>query len=258
MKAFPLMDTGYADDLARLTEKAGQAETRLTENGITARPRRGFPISVLAWIIARFAEGEDATARFCALARPNLSCDTARRFIDSQRRDEERHAALYRRYLSTLAGGTAPSPVLDDIYARALAFEGPVEGRMLAFHVILERDNLMLQRAAIRMIGCPTFEALSKEIQRDEARHVAFGDLYLRQHLPMLPLDERLAIGAWLRELWVDAADQILRHALGPIASLSAWERRRRQSMGWKTRLEALGGAGLFTPDERPLFELAP
>lgn len=254
------MGSAYANDLARLTEKAEaaeKAEPRAQEQDITARPRRGMPISAVARIIARFAEGEEATARFCALARPRLSCETARRFIDLQRRDEERHAALYRRYLATLSRRAAPSRALDAIYVRALGFDGAIEGPMLAFHVVLERDNLMLQRGATRMIGCPTFEALSKEIQHDEARHVAFGDLYLRRHLPLLSLGERLEIAVWLRTLWLDAADEILSNVLGPLASLGAWERRRRRSLGWKTRLAALGAAGLFTSNERPLFERA-
>ena len=193
-------------------------------------------------IVMEFIGGEEATARLCREIAPRIDLPAARDCLDLQVKDETRHAELYRRYLSRLGAQPPRNNFLDDAVERSLSWQGAPEAALLAFHVIVEGEALALQDAARNWIPDPLFAEMSRQIAIDEARHVAFGKIYLNQALPEVPLQERIEIYRWLRALWFDSAAQLSGGRLGGVMSRMlprSWMQRRWE--GWTDSLQATG-----------------
>ena len=205
------------------------------------------------WAVSQFQHGELATARMCRAIRDDVGSAAARAFLETQHLDERRHARIYGRYLGKLGGAVTPSAVLENCYEQALAWQGPSQAIMLAFHVILEGESIRLQKSVDTWMTCPLFKEISAVIARDEARHVAFGKIYLRETLPELPRRQRLAIYLWLRDLWLSGATAVINRIM-PMGLLGQRTVRGFMASGWQERLRDLGRAGLLSDEERPLF----
>ena len=97
---------------------------------------------------------------------------------------------------------------------------------------------------------CPLFAEIGAAIARDEARHVAFGRLYLRHALPRIARDERLAMLGWVRALWHSAVGD----GAAGIVPAGPGARARWLEDAWRERLDDFQSVRLFPPEERPLF----
>lgn len=243
--------------LAALTAKARAAQAQGPMDVDWDRPvRRPFwlPRRVAASAITHFQRGELATARQCRALRGRLDLAATQEFLDLQAEDEQRHAQIYELYLDRL-GGPTPGPLpIDRIYQQALAWRGAPQAIVLAFHGILEGESLRMQHAIDQWLPCPLFRDISTIIARDEARHIAFGRLYLRDTLPHLPHTERLAILRWARALWMEAVGEAISSfappgLVGRRGGLGGW-----MTAAWADRLDDMETLHLFSADERPEF----
>ena len=240
--------------LARLAAKATGAQASHPD-----LDWRGPSPKLAAWrraiargIVTEFIGGEEATARLCREIAPRIGLAAARDCLILQVEDEMRHAELYRRYLTRLGGRATRENFLEGAVDRSLSWNGAPEAALLAFHVIVEGEALAFQDEARHWIPDPLFEDMSRQIAKDEARHVAFGRIYLTQALPNLPLGERVEIYRWLRALWFDSATHLAGGRLGTVIA-TAMPRRwmEKRWCGWMDNLQA---AGLFTSAEQPAF----
>lgn len=217
------------------------------------------PISLPFWlsrrsaasVITHFLAGELATADMCSRLRDRLDLPAARDFLEAQALDEHRHARIYRLYLDKLGGPDARPPTL---YDQAASWQGAPQGIILAFHGVLEGESMRLQQVIDKWLPCPLFREISTVIARDEARHIAFGRLYLRETLPSLPRAERREIFHWLRTLWFEAVRETISNFappgfVRPYGGLAGW-----MANEWEERLADLETLHLFTADERPEF----
>ncbi len=243
--------------IAALAHKARQTRKNsatLIDWGRRAAPPVWMPKRLAASAISQFRQGEIATARMCTDMTRRVQTPGARDFLTVQAEDERRHANIYSRYLEKL-GGADPGPSsLERTYDRATSWGGAPEGIILVCHTIFERESLQLQNAIDRWMPCPLFKDISAIIARDEARHVAFGKIYLRDALPHLPHRERLDMYRWTRALWFEAVrDAISRFAPPGIVraygGLSRW-----MADEWDERVDELEALHLFTPEERKTF----
>ncbi len=195
--------------------------------------------------LSQLYHGELATSRLCEALLADRTEDRyeVRTCLSFQLRDEMRHADAYARYLEGL-GGIAP---IDDALARALdgARHGPhgTLGAMLAFHIVVEGELLQLHERIARFLPCPLLRDINRLVARDEARHVAFGKIYLADSLDALSDDERARLYAWLHSLWHDATQSALarRHRNPAIAVFF----RHWLGNGWPRHAEALAKLGL-------------
>lgn len=152
--------------------------------------------------ISQLHYGEVATSRVCLALLPGFPAGPARRCLEYQIEDERRHAEVFARYLERL-GGLAP---MDPTLAWALdaAADGPAGplGTMVAYHVVVEGEVLRVQDSLARLLPCPLLRQISRLVARDEARHVAFGRIYLGGALADLPVDARRRLYDWVYGLW--------------------------------------------------------
>jgi hypothetical protein len=144
-----------------------------------------------AWLNSQFLHGEQG-ALICAAKIVQTVPDIDSKFYAStQVIDEARHVEMYSRYLNEKIEMAYPiNPHLKELLNQVIADER-WDMTYLGMQVIIEG----LALAAFSLIRDYTNEPLGKAINtyvmQDEARHVAFGRLALRDYYPQLTQAER-------------------------------------------------------------------
>ncbi len=197
--------------------------------------------------VSQLYHGEIATSRVCQSLLRDIDNDVIRECLRFQLADELRHASVYARYLDRL-GGVAP---IDPHLQRALsdAQDGPLGeiSTILAFHIVVEGEVLRQQEMLARLLPCPLLRQINGLVARDEARHVAFGKIYLKSVLAGQPPDKRAELYAWLHRIWSRAT------------AFAANDRSRRNTLeraalswlrgGWRHHDNALRRIGVSPSD---------
>jgi hypothetical protein len=198
--------------------------------------------------VSQLLHAERATRLACSHIATALPEPAAARFVDSQARDEARHARMYARYLERL-GDIAP---MDE--ALAASIEGALDQHcsvptmMVAFNVVLEGEAVRLHGAAARAFPCPLLRRIATMVGRDEARHVAFGQLYLTRALASADVEKRRAIYLDVRALWRAIARPSASDGTGGTMLRRAW--RGYMAARWRTHCRTFERIGLIRPGE--------
>jgi len=200
-------------------------------------------------LISQFLHGEEATVRVCHRLMTEISDPAIRKLLAAQIADENRHAGVYEKYLARLGDWAPMEPAMADTVERALQWNGSPLGLVVAFHILLEGEALRsLQDLAVEL-PCPLFRQINRLVVRDEARHVAFGKLYLKQQLKELPAEERMAIYRWIKTLWDDCtAGTLSRFCI--TGFVTAALRRRWVDDGWDQHSRSLVEIGLVNAED--------
>ena len=203
-------------------------------------------------VVSQLYHAERATLEMCTRLLDELPEAAAKQFLRTQLADETRHIAVYAAYLARL-GDIAP---VDEAVATALegglAWRGSTLGAITAFHIVLEGEAVRLQNDLAEFFPCPLLRSINIRIARDEARHVAFGRIYLRDRLAALPGDERLAIYRWVKELWQACARANSDCRRGGGAAIIQMGNRRLEER-WLIQRRALADIGLISQAELAL-----
>ena len=200
-------------------------------------------------LISQFRYGELATVRVCRRLLHRATDPHVRDLLVQQIADEERHARVYERYMALLGDDAPVDTSMAEAVERLLGWRGPPLGLVVAFHVILEGEALRSLQGLAEELPCPLFAQINARVSRDEARHVAFGKVYLREHLKTLSLEERMAIYRFVTSLWDDCAAGILSRFRIPGFVTQAL-RRRWLADGWAQHRRALVDIGLLDADD--------
>lgn len=240
-------------DLAAKGVRTQWPAEELTDGGRPTMPR-WVPPALYTALVSEFYHGERATLRLCRLLLERIEDADARRCIEVQIADEERHALVYRAYLERLGDIAPPEPAVSDVYARALAWPGPPEAMIAAFNIVLEGEALRTLDDLSGWLPCPWFGRINARVSSDEARHFAFGRLYLGAALRRLNRDQRLEIHCWLKGLWDAVGIAMLGHFHLP-GLITAGRRRRWVEAGWRNHRAQLMAIGLVDANEARLAE---
>jgi len=151
-------------------------------NKMTERERRNINIEVFAWTLSQFLHGEQGALLATAQLVPTVRDLDSKLYASSQVMDEARHVDVYNRYLHDNVGFSYPvnrhlKTLLDMILK-----DSRWDMKFLGMQIMVEG----LALAAFGMIRNNTEEPLLKQVTTyvigDEARHVAFGILSLRDY----------------------------------------------------------------------------
>lgn len=241
----------YREKLGRLIAAGNRAQQAARESADFSQQQRlpfWLPDRIARWSVSQFLHGELATADACSALAQRMGGQEAG-LLDIQRADEMRHAGFYRDYLAPLGGPMPAFPALARAYEAASAPGVPVAGTLLAFHVLLEGESLGLQKLVGRWLPCSLFAEISARVARDEARHVAFGRLWLAEHLSSIDRTEHRRLHRWLRNIWVGTVGDVTGR-LAPfdiVTGPKPWERWVEDA--WTDRETELRRLGLeFDP----------
>lgn len=176
-----------------------------------------FRWAVQGWMACQFLHGEQAALVASARLVEVLPDLQAKLFASSQAGDEARHTDAFARYVREHVPGPYPiSPALRELFQDGLrAKEWDLTA--LAVQCVAEPIALAAFRVAETTFHDDLIKQIAAKIARDEARHVSYGVLLLRDVLPQLSASEF----ARREELVLEAAALMCRRfLLGEI-----WER---------------------------------
>lgn len=169
----------------------------------------------------------------------------AKQYLCTQAMDESRHASVYRKYLEKLGDIAPVNEKLKNLLNTVINSDKSYESIVTALNVFMESESLNQQQKRIDTLPCPLFCQINKQIIRDEARHAAFGKIYMTDKLKMLDSQAKLEIFLWLDELWktwVNANDGRYTLADGKILQTTKDELEMR----WNNQQKILSYVGLI------------
>lgn len=188
--------------LAHLAETSRWSADEAIDWSASIALTEGLPLATYVDMVSQLYHSEVATLEVLRRMIAGLPGTNTQACLEHQLREEALHAAVYRRYLERV-GDVVPMNVgLAAVFDAAFEYRGPAFGWVVALNLVMEHEALRQQRMRVDRLPCPLFRQVNQRIMRDEARHAAFGFLYLRSILPSTPRAERDEVLAWVRSLW--------------------------------------------------------
>jgi hypothetical protein len=151
-------------------------------NRMSEKERTALNVETIAWTLSQFMHGEQGALLATAQLVDSVDNIDSKMYAASQVVDEARHVDVYNRYVHTKIGFSYPiNPHLRTLLDLVLK-DSRWDMKFLGMQIMVEG----LALAAFGMIRTTTAEPLLREltayIMGDEARHVAFGILSLRDY----------------------------------------------------------------------------
>ncbi len=159
--------------------------TILERHGITLPPaeRQRFLHSLVAWMLSQFLHGEQGALQAAAQVTEAVQFFDGKLYGGTQVVDEARHVEVFHRYLDTK---------LDKLYAindnlfviiDALMTDSRWDMKFLGMQIMVEGLALGAFGTLYKITREPLLKQLLKMVIQDEARHVHYGVLALREHI---------------------------------------------------------------------------
>jgi len=117
----------------------------------------------------------------------------AKLYVASQAMDEARHVEVFSRYIRKLDKIYPVQPGLGSLL-RDIMETPHWQAKMVGMQVILEGLALGTFLNVKAATGCALLRSLLTYVTKDEARHVAFGSLYLATEIASMHADDRAAV----------------------------------------------------------------
>ncbi len=149
---------------------------------LDARERSKVLHDTACWVLSQFLHGEQAALFAAAQVTEAVHFFDGKLFGATQVMDEARHVEAFRRYLETKLGRVYQ--VNDNLFVLidALMTDRRWDMKFLGMQIMVEGLALGAFGALYKQSKEPLLRELLKGIIRDEARHVHYGVLALRQH----------------------------------------------------------------------------
>lgn len=237
--------------LERLIAKATTAQWSIDHIDWSPEPvlPAGLPHRIYVDMVSQLYHAELAALDVLARLDRELPEAQARRFVATQIADEQRHAAVYRRYLERLGDIAPVNTKLDAIFRFARDTALPAFALVVALNIVMEHEALQQQQKRIDTLPCPLFGVVNRAIVADESRHAGFGVVYLADALPRASHADRLAVAGWVKQLWAMWCDANEGRYAAEGAELLRLERIALAER-WTVLAERLERLGLATADE--------
>ena len=187
--------------------------------------RRQLAISNAAWILSQFLHGEQGALLCCGQLIESVPDIDGKLYAATQVVDEARHVEVFHKYLQRLHKVYPIDPTLQAVLNQILeadmwqmkcvGMQVIVEGlAMGAFKIMKEQSNDELLRDIVELTA------------RDEARHVSYGLIYMKDEIPRMPDPDR---------------DRVEDFAYAAVEALSG----RKPGTGMTTQADLFGEVGL-------------
>jgi hypothetical protein len=149
---------------------------------MTERERKQLNVETFSWVLSQFMHGEQGALLATAQLVDSVRDIDSKLYAASQVVDEARHVDVYSRYLHTKIGFSYPVNVHLKTLLDMILKDSRWDMKFLGMQIMVEG----LALAAFALIRNNTKEPLLRELTAyvvgDEARHVAFGVLSLRDY----------------------------------------------------------------------------
>jgi hypothetical protein len=157
------------------------------------RTLEGFNAHYSAWILSQLLHGEQGALMVAGELVACVPDYEAKLYVGSQAMDEARHVEVFARYIRRLDHIYPAQPALLSILEDIV--ETPFwQAKMVGMQVILEGLALGTFINVRAATGCSLLRSLLGYVTRDEARHVAFGNIYLTTEIARMHADDRASV----------------------------------------------------------------
>jgi hypothetical protein len=158
--------------------------------------------SVAAWMLSQFLHGEQGALFAAAQVTEAVQFFDGKLYGATQVMDEGRHVEVFHRYLDTKLNKLYQ--INDNLFViiDALMSDGRWDMKFLGMQIMVEGVALGAFSTLYRETSEPLLKELLKNVIQDEARHVHYGVLALREHvLTELSESERREREDWAFEV---------------------------------------------------------
>jgi hypothetical protein len=179
-------------------------------NKMTEREKSRLGVEMFSWVLSQFLHGEQGALLAAAQLVTTVPDMDSKYYASTQVYDEGRHVEVYDRYLHEKIGFAYPiSPYLKKLLDLILT-DSRWDMKLLGMQIMVEG----LALAAFGMIRAQTSEPLLKKLTHyvmlDEARHVAYGVLSLKNYYDDMSEADRMEREDFIYEAAVLMRDRFL------------------------------------------------
>lgn len=143
-----------------------------------------------AWTNSQFLHGEQGALLCAAKITMNVPDLDSKFYAATQVMDEARHVEVYKKLLEKFAVAYPMSPPLQVLLDQVLE-DSRWDMTYLGMQVVIEGLALAAFTMVRDQAQNPLAQQVNAYVMEDEARHVAFGRLALRDYYPQLTMAER-------------------------------------------------------------------
>jgi hypothetical protein len=145
---------------------------------------------IAAWQLSQFMHGEQGALMTAAALTHAVPDYDGKLYAATQTMDEARHVEVYERYIRKLAIVYPMSKALKDVIDTTLKADRWVK-IAIGMNMVVEGLALGAFQNMRKSTSCTLLRAIVEGVLRDEARHVAFGNVYVQQAISDMHEDER-------------------------------------------------------------------
>lgn len=147
------------------------------------RERAMMQHNVMAWLLSQFLHGEQGALFASAQVTEAVQFFDGKLYGATQVMDEGRHVEVFHRYLETKLGKLYQ--INDNLFViiDALMSDARWDMKFLGMQIMIEGLALGAFGTIYRTTKEPLLRELLKRVIQDEARHVHYGVLALREHI---------------------------------------------------------------------------
>ncbi len=199
--------------------------------GIKLSPaeERQFSWDFAAWMLSQFMHGEQGALYAAAQTAECVQWIDGKLYGATQVMDEGRHLEVFLRYLQTKMEKTYT--INDNLFVIIddLMTDGRWDFKFLGMQIMVEGLALGAFTTLYQSTGEPLLKQMLKMVIQDEARHVHYGVLALRDHIKTLSDRERREREDWTYEVSIlmrnrFKAHEIYEEWLSHKVPLKAWD----------------------------------
>ncbi|HEY2512513.1 MAG TPA: ferritin-like domain-containing protein [Polyangiaceae bacterium] len=150
---------------------------------LNEKERREFTFSMTAWMLSQFLHGEQGALFAAAQVTEAVQFFDGKLYGATQVMDEGRHVEVFHRYLDEKLNKLYQ--VNDNLFViiDSLMTDGRWDMKFLGMQIMVEGLALGAFGTLYKLTKEPLLRQLLKMVIQDEARHVHYGVLALREHI---------------------------------------------------------------------------
>jgi len=150
---------------------------------LDAEQRRAFVASLTSWMLSQFLHGEQGALFAAAQVTEAVQFFDGKLYGSTQVMDEGRHVEVFHRYLVDKLGKLYQ--INDNLFViiDALMSDSRWDMKFLGMQIMVEGLALGAFGTLYRLTREPLLKQLLEKVIQDEARHVHYGVLALREHV---------------------------------------------------------------------------
>ena len=149
-----------------------------------------FTAHATAQLLSQFLHGEQGALMTAAALTHAVPHYEGKLYAATQTMDEARHVEVYEKYIRKLAIVYPIAPWLKETIDQTLQADSWVK-IAIGMNMVVEGLALGAFHNMRKSTTCDLLRTLTEGVLRDEARHVAFGNLYVREAIAEMHPDER-------------------------------------------------------------------